>query len=233
MSRRVDDSDIAAASETHHVDLPTVTTDIQLAEVIGTPTRIVREKERGRLHELDVQWLAATTLCFVATSATDGTCDVSPKGDPPGFVKVLDDRTIALPERSGNRRADGYRNILQNPHVGTTFLVPGRGDTLRINGTARLVTDGPFFDSMIVKGHRPVLAMMITVEQVFYHCPKAFLRSRTWDPQTWNPQTAPAAALIARTLTPTRSAQQLAEIDADLTRLNTASMYPAPTPTDR
>jgi PPOX class probable FMN-dependent enzyme len=229
----VNDADIAAGSETRYEGLPAVTTESRLAELIGTPSPVALEKERGELHELDVRWLAATTLCFVATSAADGTCDVSPKGDPAGFVKVLDNHTIALPERSGNRRADGYRNILENPHVGMTFLVPGRGDTLRINGTARLVTDGPFFDNMIVKGHRPVLAMMVTVEQVFYHCPKAFLRSQVWAPETWEPGTPPAAALIAQTLTGTRRAQPLEEIDADLTRLNAASMYPAPRPTAR
>lgn len=211
-------------------DLPAVTTVGQLAELIGTPSRVAREKERSRLHDLDVQWLAASTLCFVATSGADGTCDVSPKGDPAGFVKVLNAHTIALPERSGNRRADGYRNILENPHVGMTFLVPGRGDTLRINGRARLVTDGPFFDSMIVQGHRPVLAMLVTVEQVFFHCPKAFLRSKTWSPGTWDPEAAPAVALIARTLTRTRSAQPLEEIEADLRTLDAAGLYPASPP---
>jgi PPOX class probable FMN-dependent enzyme len=136
----------------------------------------------------------------VATSGADGSCDVSPKGDPPGFTLVLDDTTIAIPERPGNRRADGFRNILANPHVGLIYLVPGRGDTLRINGTARLVSDAPFFDQMRVKGHRPLLALVVEIKQVFYHCSKAFLRSDLWQPATWNPTAVPSRARLAQRL---------------------------------
>ena len=132
--------------------------EAELRDLLGEPSQRVLDKDRDRLHDLDRQWLAASPFCLVATSAADGSCDVSPKGDPAGFVHVIDDRTIAIPERPGNRRADGYRNILSNPHVGLIFLVPGRGDTLRINGRARLVSDAPFFDDMVVRGHRPVLA---------------------------------------------------------------------------
>ena len=136
----------------------------------------------------------------MSTSGADGTCDVSPKGDPPGFTHVIDDTTIAIPERPGNRRADGYRNVLTNPHVGLVFLVPGRGDTLRVNGRARLVTDAPFFDALVVKGHRPVLAMVVEIEQIFHHCAKAFLRSRLWDPQSWGEVDLPSRAAIAKEL---------------------------------
>ena len=123
---------------------------------------------------------------MLATASADGDCDASPKGDPAGeLVHVIDERTIALAERPGNRRADGYRNMLENPHVGLLFLIPGRGDTLRINGRARLVSDAPFFDEMVVKGHRPVLAMVVEIDELFHHCAKAFLRSRcgtrVWD----------------------------------------------------
>jgi PPOX class probable FMN-dependent enzyme len=136
----------------------------------------------------------------VATSHADGSCDVSPKGDPPGFTLVLDDTTIAIPERPGNRRADGFRNILTNPHVGLIYLIPGREDTLRINGTARLVREAPFFDQMTVKGHRPLLALVVEIDQVFHHCPKAFLRSHLWQPASWNPDTVPSRARIAQRL---------------------------------
>ena len=94
-------------------------------------------------------------FCLIATSSADGRCDVSPKGDPPGFTRVLDDTTIAIPDRAGNRRFDGFGNILSNPQVGLLFLVPGRDDTLRINGRARLIREAPFFDDMIVRGNRP------------------------------------------------------------------------------
>jgi PPOX class probable FMN-dependent enzyme len=175
--------------------------EAELRELLGGgPSAGAVRKERTALHDLDRQWLAASPFCLVATSAADGTCDVSPKGDPPGFAKVLDDRTIAIPERPGNRRGDGYRNVLANPHVGLIFLVPGRGDTLRINGRARLVRDAPFFDDMVVRGHRPVLALVVEVEQVFHHCAKAFLRSKLWDPESWGTVDLPTRAVIARTL---------------------------------
>ncbi len=138
-----------------------ITSETELSELLGAPSARAANKDRVRLHERDREWLAASPFCLVATASADGSCDVSPKGDPPGFTLVLDDATIAIPERSGNRRADGFRNVLANPHVGLIYLVPGRGDTLRINGRARVVRDAPFFDRMIVKGNRPQLALVV------------------------------------------------------------------------
>src|SRR3954452_20996771 len=109
-----------------------ITTVEQLTALVGEPLQRVKDKVRPALHELDRQWLAGSPFCLVATSDADGRCDVSPKGDPPGCTVVLDDTTIALPERAGNRRADGFRNVLANPHVGLIYLLPGRPDTLRI-----------------------------------------------------------------------------------------------------
>jgi PPOX class probable FMN-dependent enzyme len=172
----------------------------ELTELVGQPTARVADKVRGRLHELDRAWLAASPFCLIATSDADGRCDVSPKGDPRGFTLVLDDTTVVVPDRPGNRRVDGFRNILANPHVGLVYLVPGRGDTLRINGHATLVRDAPFFDDLIVRGHRPKLAMVVRVEEVFYHCSKAFLRSELWRPESWVPDAVPNRPTIARTL---------------------------------
>ncbi|GIJ26454.1 phosphohydrolase [Micromonospora qiuiae] len=124
--------------------------------------------------------------------------DHGPKGDPPGFALVLDDRTIAIPEHPGNRRADGYRNILENPHAGLIFFIPGRTDTLRINGRARLLSDAPWFDQMVVQGHRPVLAIVVEIEQIFYHCAKAFLRSQLWQPETWPSDPLPSRARLVK-----------------------------------
>ncbi|WP_200213478.1 pyridoxamine 5'-phosphate oxidase family protein [Micromonospora coerulea] len=169
-----------------------ITSHEELRELLGAPLPRAAAKERTLLHERDRQWLAASPFCLVATAGADGSCDVSPKGDPPGFTLVLDGTTIAIPERPGNRRADGYRNILDNPHVGLIYLIPGRTDTLRINGRARLVRDAPFFDDMVVKGHRPVLAVVVEIEQIFYHCAKAFLRSQLWQPETWQPDALPS-----------------------------------------
>ncbi|SCL57366.1 hypothetical protein GA0070606_2760 [Micromonospora citrea] len=177
-----------------------ITSYEELRELLGRPMPRALNKERPVLHPRDRQWLAASPFCLVATAGADGTCDVSPKGDPPGFTLVLDERTIAIPERPGNRRADGYRNILDNPHVGLIFLIPGRTDTLRINGRARLVRDAPWFDDMVVKGHRPVLAVVVEIEQIFYHCAKAFLRSQLWQPESWQPDALPSRARLVKEL---------------------------------
>lgn len=177
-----------------------VTDEAELRELVGNPVRTVADKVRPTLHELDRQWLAASPLCLVATAAADGTCDVSPRGDPAGFTCVLDERTLAIPDRPGNKRVDGFRNVLTNPHVGLLYLLPGRGDTLRINGTAQLVRDAPFFDRLVVAGHRPRLALVVHVQEVFTHCPKAFLRSSLWEPDTWAPDAAPSRARVVQAL---------------------------------
>ncbi|MFI9200107.1 pyridoxamine 5'-phosphate oxidase family protein [Streptomyces sp. NPDC053048] len=177
-----------------------ITSADELRELLGPPSQPAVDKVRTHLHENDKRWLEQSPFCLVATSAVDGSCDVSPKGDPAGFTLVLDDTTIAVPERPGNRRADGFHNILSNPHVGLLYLVPGRGDTLRINGRARLVRDAPFFDRMTVKGHRPQLALIVEIEEVFYHCSKAFLRSSLWKPESWNPEAVPSRARIAKSV---------------------------------
>ena len=182
--------------------LAEISSEAELRELLGTPAPRVITKERTRLHERDVEWLAASPFCLVATSGADGTCDVSPKGDPPGFALVLDDTTIAIPERPGNKRADGYRNILANPHVGLIFVIPGRKETLRINGRARLIRDAPFFDDMIVKGHRPPLALLVEIEQIFFHCMKSLMRARLWEPESWHPEAVPPHAVIAKSVQP-------------------------------
>ena len=175
-----------------------VTTVDELETLIGTPEPRTANKARAVLHDVDRQWLAASPLLFIATSDASGALDVSPKGDPAGFVRVLDDRTIAIPERPGNRRADGFHNLLGNPHVGLISVIPGRGDTLRINGRATPVRDAPFMDDMVVRGHRPAVALVVDIDEVFFHCSKAFLRSKTWEPATWDAARAPRRAVIAK-----------------------------------
>ena len=177
-----------------------VTTVEDLREIVGHPNSAVANKVGKRLSAVQKDWLAHSPLGFVATTDAQGRVDVSPKGDPPGFVHVVDDTTIVIPERPGNKRVDGYLNVLARPYVGTIFLIPGRGDTLRINGTARILADGDYFDDMAVAGKRPILALEIDVEEVFFHCAKAFLRSDTWDPETWNPTALPSVAQIARAI---------------------------------
>ncbi|WP_235446028.1 pyridoxamine 5'-phosphate oxidase family protein [Streptomyces sioyaensis] len=170
----------------------------ELRELIGEPSSHAAHKVRHRLHDLDRQWLARSPFCMLATADAQGRCDVSPKGDPAGFTHVLDDTTLVIPDRPGNKRLDGFVNILANPHVGLDYVLPGRGDTLRINGRARLLRDAPFFDELIVKGNRPRLALLVEVEEVFYHCSKAFLRSELWKPETWQPDALPSRARMVK-----------------------------------
>lgn len=172
----------------------------ELRELVGEPSPRVAAKVRRTLGEVDRAWLAHSPFCLVATAGVDGRCDVSPKGDQPGFALVLDDTTLVVPERPGNRRVDGFRNVLANPHVGLLFMVPGRGDTLRVNGRARLLRDADFFDSLVVAGRRPLLALVVDVEEVFFHCSKAFRRASLWEPGSWTPTAAPDGTEIACTL---------------------------------
>jgi len=171
----------------------------ELRDLLGVPTGRAVTKERTRLHAMDIEWLAVSPFCILATSDADGNCDASPKGDPAGhLVHVLGDTTVAIAERPGNRRADGYANVLANPHVGIISIIPGRNETLRINGRAGLLRDAPFFDEMAVRGHRPILALLVEIEQIFFHCPKAFMRSQLWQPQSWRPDTLPSPAALVK-----------------------------------
>ena len=173
----------------------------ELRDVVGHPLPLTRDKVTDRLHEVHRRWLEHTPFVVLATAGSEGRTDASPKGDPPGqLVHVIDERTVALAERPGNRRVDGYLNVLDNPHAGLVCIIPGRGDTLRINGRARLVRDAPWFDAMVVKNHRPLLALVIDVEEVFFHCAKAFMRSRMWHPEDWDPTAVSSRAEIARLL---------------------------------
>ncbi|MDR7087612.1 PPOX class probable FMN-dependent enzyme [Aeromicrobium panaciterrae] len=178
----------------------TITTEAELRELLGEPMQRVLEKDRASFSPEHRAWLAASPFCLVATSDASGRCDVSPKGDPAGFGLVVDDTTLAIPERPGNKRADGFANILQNPYVGLIFFIPGRGDTLRVNGRAKLLADAPYADQMVVKGHKPVVILEVDVEQIFFHCSKAFLRSSLWKPETWAPEAVPSRAAIAKSL---------------------------------
>jgi PPOX class probable FMN-dependent enzyme len=183
---------------TQSLELTEITSEAELRELLGTPMPRAAAKDRKALHALDRDWIAASPFLLLATSAADGTVDVSPKGDPNGFVHVIDDTTIAIPERPGNRRADGFLNILSNPHVGLIFLIPGRTDTLRVNGRARLLREAPYMDKLVVKGHRPQLVVEVAIEQIFHHCAKAFLRSQLWNPAAWNPDALPTHACIVK-----------------------------------
>lgn len=175
-----------------------IRTSDELEGLIGKPGERSRNKVRTELTDADLRWLAASPFCVLATSDAEGACDASPKGDPAGsLVHVLDRHTIAIAERPGNRRVDGYYNMLANPHVGIVFLVPGRSDTLRVNGRAHLVRDAPWFETLAVRGVRPVLALVVDIEEVFGHCAKSLVRAQLWHPATWSPEAVDGAERVA------------------------------------
>jgi PPOX class probable FMN-dependent enzyme len=159
-----------------------VTGEEALRSLLGEPSDLVRAKVTDRLNDLTRVFVERSPFLCLATSSADGTCDVSPRGDPPGFVRVLDERTLLLPDRPGNRLADSLRNVLENPHVALIFILPGVTDTLRVNGRATIVTDPELLAGSTVEGKTPTLGLRIEVDQVFTHCSKAFLRARLWDP---------------------------------------------------
>jgi uncharacterized protein len=166
------------------VSAPIVEEDT-LRGLLGEPTDVVKSKVTDRLNDLTRQFVERSPFLCLATSAADGTCDVSPRGDPAGFVRILDERTLLLPDRPGNRLADSLRNVLENPNVGLLFIVPGVTDTLRVNGRASVVTDPGLLEECVVEGKVPLLALRIEIDQVFTHCSKAFLRAQLWDPESF------------------------------------------------
>ena len=154
-----------------------------LRALIGEPTQIVVRKISDRLNSLTQRFIERASLVCLATSDPEGTCDVSPRGDPAGFVRILDARTLLMPERPGNRIADSLRNILRNPQVGLLFIIPGVADTFRVNGRASLTTDAALLAPCAVEGKVPKLGILIDIEQAYTHCSKAFLRSDCWNPE--------------------------------------------------
>ena len=156
-----------------------------LRTTLGEPSEVVKAKVSDRLNVLTRQFVERSPFLCLATSAADGTCDVSPRGDPAGFVKVLDERTLLLPDRPGNRLADSFRNVLENPHVALLFVIPGISDTFRVNGRASIVEDPELLAPCAAEGKVPKLGLLIEVDEAYTHCPKAFLRAQLWDPDRY------------------------------------------------
>ena len=182
-----------------------VSSEARLREVLGHPGDRAVGKERPRLDEHCRAFIAQSPFLILGTANASGQCDVSPKGDEPGFVKVLDETHLAIPDRIGNNRLDGMTNMLVNPHVGLIFIIPGREDTLRVNGRAWIVEDDAILDAMVMKGKRPPFAIGVEVEQAFMHCPKAFIRSGLWKHQEWpDPNVVPSMSRMLWDQLPTR-----------------------------
>ena len=165
-------------------------------------------------------------LCL-ATQDLNGRADVSPRGDPPGFVRILDSSTLAIPDRPGNNRLDSLSNIIENPAVGLLFMIPGFDDTLRVNGSAHIVNDPALLESMQVNSRLPTLAIVVQVREVFLHCAKALRRSRIWDPAQHQDRSQ-MPSLIKMILDETTGApgeEEMREIDAGLEEDYKQTMY--------
>lgn len=174
-----------------------VTSERELREMLGYPSERAVLKETAELDEHSRAFIARSPFLLLATANAAGQCDVSPKGDVPGFVLVLDDTHLVIPDRPGNRRLDGMRNVLENPHVGLIFLVPGREDTLRVNGRACIVKDEAVLERLVVMGKRPALAIGVEVEECFFHCPRSFKRAGLWEHERWgDPRALPSMSRV-------------------------------------
>jgi PPOX class probable FMN-dependent enzyme len=162
--------------------LARVVSEEQLREVIGEPTALVAAKVADRLSDLTRQFIERSPFVCIATADPDGGLDVSPRGDPAGFVRILDECTLLLPERPGNRIADSLTNLLADPRIALLFLIPGVGDTFRVNGRAVIVDDPELLAASALEGKTPRLGILVTIEEAYTQCPKALIRSELWNP---------------------------------------------------
>ena len=148
----------------------------------GQPSERAVRKQMAVLDGHCRNFIARSPFLVLATAGADGSADASPKGDAPGFVAVLDERTLLIPDRLGNNRIDGLRNVLENPRVGLIFFIPGVNETLRVNGRARITTDERLLAPLAVRGKVPATGLIVETEEVFLHCAKALMRSKLWEP---------------------------------------------------
>ena len=162
-----------------------ITTIEELRSIIGDEVPGLEDKNIDHLDEYAMAYIERSPFLILSTADENGRCDASPKGDAPGFVQVLDKNTLVIPDRPGNRLAYGHRNILANPRVGLIFCIPGTSETLRINGRAELDSTESQLNELAARGKPAVLAIRVTVEECFFHCGKAFIRSGLWKPKTW------------------------------------------------
>jgi PPOX class probable FMN-dependent enzyme len=174
-----------------------VTSVEQLYAINGEPNAYIADKHTDYLTPLLVEFIAQVPYYLLSTSNADGSCDVSPRGDAMGAIKVLDARTIALPDRPGNRRTDSLRNIISNPHVGMLMLIPAVDETVRLNGRATITTDPELLSAMQMQGKTPKMAIVVDIDEVYVHCARSILRAGLWSPDKWpDPDDVPTLAAI-------------------------------------
>ncbi len=190
-----------SAAAAHRLTSKIIGSEAELRALIGAPAELTCAKISNRLNAMTRQFVERSPFVCVATSDPAGHCDLSPRGDPIGFMRILDDRTLLMPERPGNRLADSLRNIIANPHVGLLFVVPGVTDTFRVNGRATITTDAGLLAPCAVEGKTPQLGVLVDVDEAYTQCSKAFLRSHLWDAQRFiDPALMPTGGQIHRAI---------------------------------
>lgn len=162
-----------------------IKSETELRELLGEPSDLVKRKSINYLDQHCQQFIQKSPFLMIGSSNHHGFCDVSPRGDHSGFVHILNENYLLIPERPGNKRADTLTNILQNPYVGILFLIPNLGETLRVNGTATMIRDEHLLQKMAVRNKMPLVAIAVKVEECFIHCAKSIKRSKLWYSETW------------------------------------------------
>lgn len=167
------------------MDKHSITTIEQLREVVGAEIPGLAEKNQSSLNEFAIEFLTRCPFLVLSTADAEGKVDASPKGDAPGFVHVEDERTLIIPDRPGNKLAYGHLNVIDNAQVGILFMIPGTPETLRVNGRAELTSDPALLEQLAARGKPAILAIRVHVDECFFHCAKAFMRSELWQPDAW------------------------------------------------
>jgi uncharacterized protein len=186
---------------THRLTPQVITDETQLRALIGSPLAKTCAKITDQLNHQTRRFIEHAPMVCLATSDQQGRCDLSPRGDPAGFVRILDERTLLIPERPGNRLADSLRNLLANPQIGLLFIIPGVTDTFRVNGRATLTTDASLLAPCAVEGKVPVLGILVDIEEAYTQCSKAFIRSHFWDHQRHvDPVALPTGGQVLRAI---------------------------------
>ncbi|WP_322893832.1 MULTISPECIES: pyridoxamine 5'-phosphate oxidase family protein [unclassified Yoonia] len=213
----------------YHLKADHIIADEQSLRALFPPVHaLAKLKSLPALDDHARAFIRRAPFVCIGTQGADGTADVSPRGDPAGFVAVLDDQTLAIPDRPGNNRLDSLSNIIANPHVGLLFMIPGFDETLRVNGLAALVTDPDVLDQLRVHDRAPRLAIVIRVNEVFLHCAKAFRRSRLWDPAAHQDRAEMPSLmqiLLDQTIGAPQDAGEMRKLDDNLEQGYKDSMY--------
>lgn len=198
----------------------TVADTAALEAMYGEPMQSSYDKVTPALTPMMIEFLQASPMYIMATASEHGICDATPRGDPAGAVMVADPKTLVLPDRRGNKRVDSIRNLIVNPSVGLVFLVPGIGETLRVNGRATLSSHAPLCKALAMQGKAPELALIVDIDEAYMHCPRAFRRSKLWEPESWpDPASVPTmTAILYDILNPDESPEEYARKREERTR---------------